>query len=349
MISRFTPEVEDSLQAAGWFPGRRLDPEVLAAMRSAISRQSNRYGGRLAVFPAAEEVLAEFGGLVIGGDRPGVDVNPRPFALDPTLVAHQVETLLDVGRALGVRVCPLGVEGLDEAVLAITEPGAVLAIDPIGEWLLGNTIDEALDVLVTGNAARPMGPGDRLAPRVRLAGTADLAGAAFFLPRTPANLYQIWLPDTLTRLGVVAVASPSEPGGFEVDWAGRRCAAYPLDLADYTTLVLAFEPPGDLPAASASLRNTFRNACAALTPELQVAFVRLTPDPDVLRLVADRELDVRAANGRSLLSQGFDLLYLTGRFDYGIEYPMVRSVGSEYPVTGGRLIAAGAVGREVPE
>jgi hypothetical protein len=340
VTGRFTREAEDSLQAAGWFPGRRLDPEILAAMRSAIARQSGRYGGRLTVFPAAEEALAEFGGLVIGGDRAGIEVSPRPFALDPTLVAHQVETLLDVGRALGVRVCPLGVEGLDEAVLAITEPGAVLAIDPIGEWLLGNTIDEALDLLVTGHAARPVGPGDRLPPRLRLAGRADLAGAAFFLPRTPASLYQTWLPDTLTRVGVVAVASPTEPGGFEVDWAGRRCAAYPLDLADYTTLVLAFEPSGDLPAESAVLRDTFRHACAALTPDLQVAFVRGTPDPDVLRLVAGRELDVRAANGSALLAQGFDLLYLTGRFDYGIGHT-VSSVGSEYPVTGGRLIAAG--------
>jgi SUKH-3 immunity protein len=348
VTGRFSREVEESLQAAGWFPGRRLDPEILAAMRSAITRHSSRYGGRLAVFPAAEEVLAEFGGLVLGGDRPGVEVNPRPFALDPTLVAHQVETLLDVGRALGVRVCPLGVEGLDEAVLAITEPGAVLAVDPTGEWLLGNAIDEALDLLVSGHAARPVGPGDRPPPRLRLAGTADLAGAAFFLPRTPANLYQTWLPDTLTRLGVVAVASPTEPGGFEVDWAGRRCAAYPLDLADYTTLVLAFEPPNDLPAASASLRDTFRNACAALTPDLQVAFVRVTPVPDVLRLVADRELDVRAANGHALLGQGFDLLYLTGRFDYGIEHTTVSSVGSEYPVTGGRLIAAGAAGGDQP-
>jgi hypothetical protein len=340
--SRFTHAVEDALQAAGWFPGRRLDPGALAAMRSAIGRASGRSGGRLAVFPAAEEALAEFGGLVIGGDRVGVEVNSRPFALDPALVAHQVETFLDVSRALGVRVCPLGVEGLDEAVLAITEPGAVLAIDPIGEWLLGNTIEEALDLLVTGHAARPVGPGDRLPPRVRLAGTADLAVAAFFLPRTPANLYQTWLPDTLTRLGVVAVASLTEPGGFEVDWAGRRCAAYPLDLTDFTTLLLGFEPPADPAAESRSLRDTFRNACAALAPDLQVAFVRGTPDPDVLRLVAGRAPDVLSADGRALLAQGFDLLYLTGRSDYGIGHAMVTSVGSEYPVTGGRLIAAGA-------
>ncbi|GFJ91839.1 SUKH-3 domain-containing protein [Phytohabitans rumicis] len=164
MSGRFSPEVDAALREAGWTPDRRLPAEDIAAMRRAVADRMGTFGGRLDDSNAADPVLAEFGGLVIDGGRDGVDLAPRPFVLDPTLAAGSVETLIDVGRAMGTLLYPLGVEGLDEAVLAITNSGKIVSVDPTGEWLLGDTVEEALDVLVTGRRPRRVAPGNGRQP-----------------------------------------------------------------------------------------------------------------------------------------------------------------------------------------
>ncbi|GAB3813896.1 SUKH-3 domain-containing protein [Micromonospora zhanjiangensis] len=165
MADRFNPEVEAALRDAGWTPGRHLSPDAVTAMHRAVAAGRGRYDGQLTSAYLADPVLAEFGGLVIARDGAGVDLNPRPFAIDPSLAVRNVETLIDVGRAMGSTLYPLGVEGMDEAVLAITDQGKVISIDPVGEWFLGNTFDEALDTLVTGRTPRPVGPEDGRTPR----------------------------------------------------------------------------------------------------------------------------------------------------------------------------------------
>jgi hypothetical protein len=364
MSSRFTAEVEAALRDAGWTPGRRLDPGEVAAMHRAVGERSGVYGGRLIPSQTASEALAEFGGLVIGGDRDGVDLSPRPFAVDPAQAAYSVETLIDAGRALGMDLYPLGVEGMDEAVLAIADTGAVLAIDPTGEWFLGGTVEEALDLLVTGRQPRPVTPADGRRPGwlpPEPAGqTDDLLplgslkrpiGAAFFLPRTPANLHYVWLPDTLTRIGVVAAASPTAPGRFEIDdWGGLHCEVHLLDLDQYTVLVLAFDQYDLLDQQAAApdkpdgtpLARAFRDACAAFTPDLEVAFVQQHRTHELLRHVADRELDVQTLDGDELLAQGYGLLYLTARLDFGLAPDLVSEPRDELPITGGRLLFGGS-------
>ncbi|MCW6006536.1 SUKH-3 domain-containing protein [Micromonospora sp. CPCC 205371] len=348
MSERFAPDVEAALRDAGWHPGRTLDAEALAEMHRAVSAQSGVFGGKLTVSFAADPVLAEFGGLVIGGDREGLQVSPRPFAIDPRMAAHSVETLIDAGRALGTRLYPIGVEGDDEAVLAIASTGAVLAIDSVGEWLLGDTFDEALETLVTGRAPRLLPTGgihepDWLPPPPDELAQGDLLpqwglkrpiGAAFYLPRTPANLHYVLLPSLLSRIGTVPWVNESDPVTFWVEWGGHSCEVRLLDLVEnYTVLVLAFEQRAFRERGGQAVQEAFRNACAGLAPDLDAAFLHVRRVPNLLQVVVDRAYDVVTADGDVLVDQGFELLYLTDKMDYGV------APRDELPVTGGHLFA----------
>jgi hypothetical protein len=147
--TRFAPEVAEVLTGAGWQPGRSAERQTEDAVRM-LERMTGRRGARHRSFPAAVDVLTEFGGLHVMQDGPGEDVRRRPFAIDPTRAAATTETLADLGRLLGVRLFPIGFEGDDDALLAVDERGRVFALDHAGEWYLGGSIDEALTALVSG-------------------------------------------------------------------------------------------------------------------------------------------------------------------------------------------------------
>lgn len=364
-MSRFSPRVEAALLAAGWYPGRQLAADTLAAIHREIAAHQSRYGGTLRTSQAADQALTEFGGLALGGDWPG-EVNPRPFALDPTLARYAVETLIDLGRAIGTPLYPLGVEGMDEAILAINPLGQVFAIDATGDWFLGDDPDAALETLITGRSparvaddgqwpgrvwdqSSDRGDPDEILP---IGGHKRPVGAAFFLPRTAANLHDVWLPDTLTRIGTVPHADPEDPGRLAVEWGDLDCEAHTLDLDGYTVLVLAFdlnqfldqriesEKLGDGPDTS-PLARAFRTACVALREDLDVAFVQTRPAHHLLRNLADHEFDVLTADAPKLVAEGFPLLYLSEGYADGIEPVLSRLPRDELPVPDGRLIFAG--------
>jgi hypothetical protein len=368
MSARFSPAVEAALDAAGWYPGRRLDEDTLAGIRRAVARYEGPFGGTAAYHPAVDRALEEFGGLVIGTDRPGDELNPRPFAIDPMSAARDMGAIVDAGRILGTGLYPLGVEGLDEAVLAMNHLGQVFAVDPVGEWFLGDSLDAALETLLNGRLPVRVTddgrwPGRRWTGRGGPAGTGEAAGdpvglgalkrpvgAGFFLPRSPANLPYTWLPDTLLRIGTVPRAG-LDPAQLEVEWGGLPCEAHVLDLPEFTVLVLAFEAvafqeqqeevarAGDGPGAS-PLAQAFRNACTALTPDLEVAFVQTWQPRDLLRLVADQEFAVLTLDSGALVDQGFGLLYLNAPLAENVA-PLLGGDRDELPIQGGRLVFAG--------
>ncbi|GAA0263694.1 SUKH-3 domain-containing protein [Cryptosporangium japonicum] len=148
-MSRFPTDVEAVLRASGWDEGRQV-PESSAEAIRIVCAQPGADGSQHVPFPAAEAALAEFGGIFVRQDEPGLQLRRRPFALDPTMAAATAATLADLGRLLGVQLFPLGVEGDGDAVLAIDEQGRVFAVDHAGEWFLGPTLDAALTTLITG-------------------------------------------------------------------------------------------------------------------------------------------------------------------------------------------------------
>ncbi|MEU0133494.1 SUKH-3 domain-containing protein [Streptomyces sp. NPDC006296] len=147
--SRFPDTVATALRDAGWEPGRwdiRRAEEWADALRSHTSPGGHQH----AVFPAAVEAWAEFGGLRITPTAPGRQIATATVHIDPLSGLHLARTLKDLGRALETEVAPLGEEGDGRAVLAIDTEGRVYSIDHTGDWYLGSDIDRALETLMTG-------------------------------------------------------------------------------------------------------------------------------------------------------------------------------------------------------
>ncbi|MEU5715467.1 SUKH-3 domain-containing protein [Streptomyces sp. NPDC020403] len=147
--TRFPAPVDAALRQAGWQPGRwdiRQAEEWADALRSHASPAGHQH----AVFPAAVEAWAEFGGLRVTASAPGRQIAPAAVRIDPMSGLHLARTLGDLGRALETEVAPLGEEGNGQAVLAIDVEGRVYSIDHTGDWYLGSDIDRALETLVTG-------------------------------------------------------------------------------------------------------------------------------------------------------------------------------------------------------
>ena len=147
--TRFPVPVDAALRAAGWHPGR-WDIKQAEIWADAFREHSSPAGHRHAVFPAAVEAWAEFGGLRITPHGPGRQVAPTALHFDPLYGLHMARTLGDLGRALDTEVCPLGTETDTESLLAIDTEGRVYALDHTGDWFLGPDIDQALAALVAG-------------------------------------------------------------------------------------------------------------------------------------------------------------------------------------------------------
>jgi hypothetical protein len=144
---RFAPEVADVLRAAGWIPGSSTDA---AAAVDFVRTHADPDAEPIEPFDAATAVIAEFGGLSVEQDGPGIDVRRRSFSIDPTRAYATGDTLAELGKRLDSRLFPIGTDGNQDSILAVDETGRVYAVDHAGVWFLGGTIDAALVMLVTG-------------------------------------------------------------------------------------------------------------------------------------------------------------------------------------------------------
>ncbi|GHH79997.1 hypothetical protein GCM10018793_34060 [Streptomyces sulfonofaciens] len=154
--TRFPVPVDAALRAAGWQPGR-WDIKQAEYWADTLRAHSSPAGHQHAIFPAAVEAWAEFGGLHISPTGPGSRVAPAVLHLDPLHGLHMARTLGDLGRALDTEVCPLGQEvsgaedtGEPQALLAIDSTGRVYSLDHSGDWYLGPDLDHALATLISG-------------------------------------------------------------------------------------------------------------------------------------------------------------------------------------------------------
>ncbi|MEU6276332.1 SUKH-3 domain-containing protein [Streptomyces populi] len=147
--TRFPDPVDAALRSAGWQPGR-WDIKQAEYWADELRGHTSPAGHRHAVFPAAVEAWAEFGGLRVTAKGPGRRLAPAALHLDPLHGLHMARTLGDLGRALDTEVCPLGEEADSRALLAIDAEGRVYTLDHTGDWYLGPHIDAALTTLLTG-------------------------------------------------------------------------------------------------------------------------------------------------------------------------------------------------------
>jgi hypothetical protein len=147
--TRFPVAVDDALRNAGWRPGRR-DMRQAEEWADTLRLHASPGGHRHAVLPAAVEVWAEFGNLPIVPTGPGRNIAPSAVRIDPLHALHAARTLAELGRALRTRICPLGTDGSDAAILAVDTESRVYSLDHTGDWYLGRDFDTALSALLTG-------------------------------------------------------------------------------------------------------------------------------------------------------------------------------------------------------
>jgi SUKH-3 immunity protein len=148
--TRFPAAVDAALRAAGWQPGR-WDIKQAEEWADRLRGHESPGGHLHAVFPAAVEAWAEFGGLAIpAASGPGRQVAPTAVVVDPMRGLHLARTFGDLGRALETEISPLGEEPGSGALLAIDAEGRVYAVDHTGDWYAGPDIDTGLAALVGG-------------------------------------------------------------------------------------------------------------------------------------------------------------------------------------------------------
>ncbi|MGO4420001.1 SUKH-3 domain-containing protein, partial [Streptomyces sp. MCAF7] len=147
--TRFSVPVDAALREAGWQPGRR-DIHQAEYWADTLRAHTSPAGHMHAVFPAAFEAWAEFGGLHVIPPGTGRHIAPTPFHIDPLHGLHLARTLGDLGRALDTALSPLGEEAGGQALLTIDAEGRVYSLDHTGDWYLGADIDAALTALVMG-------------------------------------------------------------------------------------------------------------------------------------------------------------------------------------------------------
>jgi hypothetical protein len=148
--SRFPVGVDAALRAAGWQPGR-WDIKQAEEWADALRAYTSPGGHRHAVFPAAVEAWAEFGGLAVPAvSGPARQIAHSAVVVDPMRGLHLARTLGDLGRALELEIGPLGEESGTGALLAIDAEGRVYAVDHTGDWYAGPDIDTGLTALVGG-------------------------------------------------------------------------------------------------------------------------------------------------------------------------------------------------------
>jgi hypothetical protein len=142
-VSRFSKNVQTVLLEAGWMPGRFAKNEMEIWNRKLTSKEFE-------LFPAARDVLLEFGGLNVVQHGPGDEFAREPFNLDPLIGEYEADFFVSYSKVIGEKLFPLGENIGGYALLAIGESGKIYSLAGGIVWLVGNTIDDALEHLIRG-------------------------------------------------------------------------------------------------------------------------------------------------------------------------------------------------------
>jgi len=110
MSDRFSKPLLKILRKGGWFEGRYVSPALISPPE-------------LELFPKAQEVLSEFGGLHVGECGPGIDWATSDVEIAPRLGAHLAPELKEFEMSLGVRFFPLGEVHRSQGYLVIDDNG----------------------------------------------------------------------------------------------------------------------------------------------------------------------------------------------------------------------------------
>lgn len=142
---RFPADVSEDLRAAGWRPGRNVAASVNEWLdRTGIDRE-------LPMFDAARAALDEFGGLTINQRGPGGKAGGGFTShLYPGKNAPTTPTIREFAELIGLPVFPLGDHADGPSHLVVDTTGRVFLLHPMDDYLVGETVDDAMMWLVHG-------------------------------------------------------------------------------------------------------------------------------------------------------------------------------------------------------
>ena len=148
--SRFQPQVERSLRQAGWVPGRAVEEARLRQWYALAWQGSRAY---VTIFPAALQVIAEFGGLTVLCDPARPERDCVPFHIDPLRVAAQEDAAswIYYEWKLNDRLFPLGIHCtyLDDTIFVGLRGHVYAQCQVSGVFrLLGASFEQAVASLV---------------------------------------------------------------------------------------------------------------------------------------------------------------------------------------------------------
>lgn len=133
---RFSAEIVHILEQGRWYEGRTLPFSLPHELQSEL-------------FPAAERILREFGGLHVGRAGSGIDMARSDIEFDPYAAAHLVPELREHGLKLQQRLFPLAQFCNAHFYVIIDGRGRIYMLND--ELLrLAPSFDQALEFLLLG-------------------------------------------------------------------------------------------------------------------------------------------------------------------------------------------------------
>ncbi len=143
---RFSAFVENVLRNSGWFPDRNIG-EIVDEWESELEKTS---GWKM--FPAAKEILQEFGEIKVNLRGAGETSAREPFEIFPKRAMYEDDRFAEYEEELNTKLYPLGLATGSHYFIAVAEDKRVfLLMDNL--IFLGEAFDEALENLILGRSA----------------------------------------------------------------------------------------------------------------------------------------------------------------------------------------------------
>jgi hypothetical protein len=144
-MNELSDEATRTLLSSGWKLGRLVDTSNWRAQLE---------GAGISMHKAAEDFLAEFGGLSFADGGDGVSAAREPFEIDPSLCDGEEDRFVGWGALAGVSLVPIGEVDGGRCFLGIDESGVIYLVS---DWLghLGVGIS-GLEDLIIGIAPRTL-------------------------------------------------------------------------------------------------------------------------------------------------------------------------------------------------
>lgn len=146
-MKRLDDFVENVLRQSGWFSGRQVDSSV-SEWKSQLKATDN-----LEMFPKAEEVLLEFGGIKVERKK---DFSKQSFEINPSLAVYEGDRFEEYASLLKVKIYPLGEGFSGHCFLGVVEDGRIVWIMDAGIFLMGDNFGEALTKMILGQHPEPI-------------------------------------------------------------------------------------------------------------------------------------------------------------------------------------------------